>query len=195
MRWGPASVKEACKSTHISTFAEFFAQVKTGFSSCLPYSRWCRPPAVKLGEPTSVTRESDISCSVRVSSADEEAGTRDGDAHLLRGGFIIEPQGASWCRGSFSHGCKSVLDSRRRNRQNIQRASAWGRSSAGRALPSQGRGRGFESPRLHHDRSGPDALGVRAFSLLPSRATLHSVAAISSRLVFAPRPGNRACGA
>ncbi len=27
---------------------------------------------------------------------------------------------------------------------------AWGCSSAGRALPSQGRGRGFESPHLHH---------------------------------------------
>ncbi|GEM_PF-6954187 len=26
-----------------------------------------------------------------------------------------------------------------------------GRSSIGRALPSQGRGRGFESHRLHHD--------------------------------------------
>ena len=26
----------------------------------------------------------------------------------------------------------------------------WGRSSVGRALPSQGRGRGFDSPRLHH---------------------------------------------
>lgn len=32
---------------------------------------------------------------------------------------------------------------------------AWGRSSAGRALPSQGRGRGFESPRLHQVCSGP----------------------------------------
>ena len=92
-RWEGAGVKDACKRTYISTFAENSTQVKTGFSSCLPYSRWCRPPAVKLGEPTSVTRESDISCSVRVSSVDEEAGTRDGDAHLMRGGFIIRRRG------------------------------------------------------------------------------------------------------
>ncbi len=41
--------------------------------------------------------------------------------------------------------------------------SAWGRSSAGRALPSQGRGRGFESPRLHQETSGGCPIWVPAF--------------------------------
>ena len=91
----PRQAEKTKKSTYISTLAEKNAQVKTGISIRHPYSRRCRPPAVKLGEPTSATRESDISCSVRVSSVDGEAGTRDGDAHLMRGGFIIEPQGAS----------------------------------------------------------------------------------------------------
>ena len=84
----------------LTTLARSARQVKTGFSARHPYSRWCRPPAAKLGEPTSVSRESDISCSVRGSSDDGEAGTRDGDTHLLRGGFIIEPQGASSCLGA-----------------------------------------------------------------------------------------------
>ena len=39
---------------------------------------------------------------------------------------------------------------------------AWGCSSAGRALPSQGRGRGFESLHLHHG-----ICGARAHSLGP----------------------------
>lgn len=92
---GPAAQRGG--RTLTPTVARPARQVKTGFSARHPYSRWCRPPAVKLGEPTSVSRESDISCSVRGSSDDGEAGTRDGDTHLLRGGFIIEPQGASFC--------------------------------------------------------------------------------------------------
>ncbi len=51
------------------------------------------PLRYKLGEPTSVTWESNISCSVRESSVAEEAGTRGEDTHLLEGGFIIASAG------------------------------------------------------------------------------------------------------
>ncbi len=72
----------------------------------------------------------------------------------MRGGFIDAPQGTAFF----------VLT---RDTQNVTISNArcaWGRSSAGRALPSQGRGRGFESPRLHQDCSGPDALASGPFS-------------------------------
>ena len=43
-----------------------------------------------------------------------------------------------------------AVDTKRRHCHNSQRTCAWGCGSVGRALPSHGRGRGFESPHLHH---------------------------------------------
>lgn len=184
----------------------------------------------KLGEPTSTTRESDISCSVRVFSVVEKAGTHDGDTHLLRGGFITAPQGTIFlslltCRDPLPRSGTFLMDlrekhvkvppcialsqlarltdaekeplvskkrpnharGRRRHSPVPRRRSlldcrltvaggaatitsalrAWGCSSAGRALPSQGRGRGFESLHLHQRPFGPDAsAGTRAFLLM-----------------------------
>ena len=70
----------------------------------------CRSPAGKLGEPTSVTWEPDISCSVRRFPGDGKAGTRDGGTHLLRGGFIDAPQGTAFSAARFFAAPRSPAD-------------------------------------------------------------------------------------
>ena len=164
-----------CSTRTNTTFAENSTQVKSGISEGLLYSggvvplrsNWVNRQAL-FGSPISRVQ-------VRGSSVAEEAGTRDGDTHLLRGGFIIEPQGASLCRGTAllaqratpppraSRPAKSRLTSPTQTATMSHARCAWGRSSAGRALPSQGRGRGFESPRLHQWNLWPGCLGSRAF--------------------------------
>ena len=51
------------------------------------------PLRCKLGEPTSVLRESDISCSVREFPGEGKAGTRDGDTHLMKVGSLSYRRG------------------------------------------------------------------------------------------------------
>lgn len=94
---------------------------------------------------------------------------------------LLRPRcGRRWCLSWSSPPCKEASSfdgprSRGRDpnclltlaRGLVEYFSAWGRSSAGRALPSHGRGRGFDSLRLHHkqfNRTRRSACGFVCFN-------------------------------